>query len=201
MTLRLILTSAAIVLLARAGNAQDPFHQVQRLLESGKEREATARLARAIDTTTGSARTRLLDRGYTGFRERGLSAAWLRTLDAALASDPDDVELLWFRAYTRIDLKLLDGAREDLQRATTATSNDDRIKQGLGWVAALSFQHADAARHLAGIDPSESARHADIVSSLDAARTRQFTGLVIGLCLVASVALAAWRAAPQAPSA
>ena len=203
MTLRLIVASTAIALLARTSCAQTSYEQVHRLLRSGEEDEAAALFLRAVGATTSSPkdRTALLNRGYQGFRRLGASASWLRMLDAAVASDPDDLELLWFRAYTRIDLKLLAGARQDLQRAAGIAARDDRIRKGLGWVAALSFDHANAARHFEGVDASQSAYHTDIATSLDAARGRQLIGLALGLVVVAAVAsLTSWAANRSSPT-
>ena len=193
MTVRLAIVIAAVAVLSGHGFAQDPYQQILRSLEAGKEGDAANQLLRVIRAGPSDARTVLLDQCYTSFRQRGTSAAWLRCLGQALEAAPADVELLWFRAYTRIELKLLAGARDDLQTASKAAPGDPRIRQGRGWIAALSFDHRAAARLLSGIDGKGAAYHARLAASLDSARTRQITGLIMGIGLVTGLVLAAWR--------
>lgn len=190
-----------LVLLVAPCAAQHDYREVTRLLDAGRFQEAAAKLVRLIDAQASQERTAALDRAYLDFRGRGASASWLAALDGAVASRPADVELLRFRAYTRIDLKLLAGGREDLHRALKIAPRDDRLRRSLGWAAALAFEHADAARHFQGIEPAAAARHADIVSSLDDARGRQTAGLVIGLAIVSVLAVAILRFTSRAAAA
>ena len=92
MTVRLAILIASVAVLSGHGFAQDPYQQILRSLEAGKEGDAAIQLLRVIRAGPSDARTVLLDQCYTSFRQRGTSAAWLRCLGQALEAAPDDVE-------------------------------------------------------------------------------------------------------------
>lgn len=158
------------------------YADVTRLLAADDGPGAAARFVSLINATSrDEARAPLLDRAYADFRDRGHTEAWLSALDALISGSPRDVTLLWYRAYTYLDVKRLTSARRDLEAAHELAPADQRIAAGFAWIAALTWDHEAAAK---GSEPTMAKHHRDMAASLDEATGSQWLGLVLGVLVL-----------------
>ena len=87
-------------------------------------------------------------------------------------------------------LRLLDRASRELDRLGALAPGDPDWRLWTGWVAFLGFDHGRAARYLEGPAGEAQSR---MVESLESARTRGVTALVVALLLLAILWLAVRR--------
>ena len=180
-----------VLLLCLSSVSAQGYDEVVRFLTAGDSTAASSRFVSLLSKASdGEARSRLLDRAAVDFRDRGATAAWLQALDALIASSPRDVTLLWFRASTAVDLKLLRSARTDLEAASKLMPGDAAIAGKFAAIAGLTWDYETAAK---SSDVRFARHHRALQDSLDEAATHQAGGLVLGVLVLGVVVWFTWR--------
>lgn len=139
-----------------------------------------ARAAQALASVLRSENDRgpVLKWAEDEFRRRGASESWLGALDTVLREDPTAGDVLFARAHTRLDLKLLRRARADFEELQRQRYDSSPVQVGLMWSAIIGFEHARAADLAQGLEPTVARYQGHLAASLSRGRSRQVGALV-----------------------